>query len=184
MMTPTDPPARWQDMPVRKRYPVAPKTQAAGYGAGTGALISALVVSLVQTYWTHKALPAATVQAIYAIVPIVLAFTAAYFAPHQPRPTDPGEVHAQYAAALEQHAAALDEYRATLASSAITDEQADAALGAALQRRFGRPGGAVLGDQPAPSSGPGGIVMTGGATAPPVSSPPPPVTPTPGTPPA
>lgn len=99
----------------RTRAPVAPKTQAAAGGAGTGALLAALAVSLIETYWTHKALPAATVQAIYAIVPLVLAFAASYAAPHQVRPAD----NAEWRALLDEWRAELAGYRSAYPLPAI-----------------------------------------------------------------
>ena len=65
-----------------RRAPIEAKTQAAGLaGVVSGALIWVL-----QTYVFKSTLNAGLVSLIYAAVPGVLAFAAAYLAPHTPRP--------------------------------------------------------------------------------------------------
>jgi hypothetical protein len=67
-----------------KRAPVAPKTQAAGVaGAVAGAVIWVL-----QTYVFKGTVNPGLASLIYVAVPGVLAFGAAYIAPHQVRPAD------------------------------------------------------------------------------------------------
>ena len=69
-----------------RHFPVEPKTQAAGL-AGT---VAGVAVYLLQTYaFKGHAVPAGLISLIYAAVPGVVAFVAAYLAPHQVRPSDP-----------------------------------------------------------------------------------------------
>jgi hypothetical protein len=65
-------------------YPVAPKTQAAGISAA----VSGAALYLLQTYVFKGSVPAGVESLIYASVPGLLAFAAAYWAPHQVRPGD------------------------------------------------------------------------------------------------
>jgi len=67
-----------------KRAPVAPKTQA----AGVAGVVSGAVIYLLQTYVFKETLNPGLVSLIYVAVPGVLAFGAAYLAPHQVRPSD------------------------------------------------------------------------------------------------
>jgi len=67
------------------RYPVAPKTQAAGLGGLSGASVGAAVIGLIEQYGTHAALPSAAQTAIYLVASALVAFAAAYTAPHQER---------------------------------------------------------------------------------------------------
>ena len=64
--------------------PVAPKTQAAGVSAA----VAGAALYLLQTYAFKGSVPAGVESLIYAIVPGVVAFAAAYLAPHQVRPGD------------------------------------------------------------------------------------------------
>ena len=65
-----------------RRAPIEAKTQAAGLaGVVSGALIWVL-----QTYVFKGTVNAGLQSLIYAAVPGVLAFAAAYLAPHTPRP--------------------------------------------------------------------------------------------------
>jgi hypothetical protein len=67
------------------RAPIAPKTQAAGLAG----VVSGAVIYLLQTYLFKGTLNPGLVSLIYVAVPGVLAFGAAYLAPHQVRPGDP-----------------------------------------------------------------------------------------------
>ena|SRR6266700_2822287 len=67
-------------------YPVAPKTSAAGLSAA----VSGAVLYLLQTYAFKGTVPDGIASLIYVAVPGVLAFAAAYMAPHQSRPLRPG----------------------------------------------------------------------------------------------
>jgi hypothetical protein len=67
-------------------YPVAPKTSAAGVSAA----VSGAVLYLLQTYVFKGSVPGGVASLIYVSVPGLLAFAAAYLAPHQPRPSVPG----------------------------------------------------------------------------------------------
>src|SRR6266702_43783 len=62
-------------------YPVAPKTSAAGLSAA----VSRAVLYLLQTYAFKGAVPDATASQIYVAMPRVVAFAAAWAAPHQDR---------------------------------------------------------------------------------------------------
>lgn len=75
-------------------YPIAPKTTA----AGTSATVAGAALYLLQTYVFHKAVPAGVESLIYAAVPGVVAFVAAYLAPHQHRDPAPVLVRPQTAA--------------------------------------------------------------------------------------
>lgn len=75
---PVQPPAR-----PPGRSPVSPKTHAAGLGAGFGSALAAIIVGLIQSYGTHKALPQADVSAVYLVCGPGLAWLASYFAPHR-----------------------------------------------------------------------------------------------------
>jgi hypothetical protein len=68
------------------RAPIAPKTQAAGLAG----VLSGAVIYLLQTYVFKGTLNPGLVSLIYVAVPGILAFAAAYLAPHQVRPGDPG----------------------------------------------------------------------------------------------
>jgi hypothetical protein len=68
-----------------KRAPIETKTQAAGLAGA----VSGVAVYLLQTYVFKGTLNAGLVSLIYAAVPGVLAFGAAYLAPHTPRPAAP-----------------------------------------------------------------------------------------------
>ena len=72
-------------------YPVEPKTQAAGVsGAVAGA-----VLYLLQQYVFKGDVPAGVESLIYTAMPGVIAFAAAYLAPHQSRtPPAPAPVPA------------------------------------------------------------------------------------------
>ena len=65
-----------------KRAPVEAKTQA----AGVAGVVSGALIWILQTYVFKSALDPGLVSLIYAAVPGVLAFAAAYVAPHTPRP--------------------------------------------------------------------------------------------------
>jgi hypothetical protein len=67
------------------RAPIAPKTQAAGLAG----VVSGAAIYLLQTYVFKGTLNPGLVSLIYVAVPGVLAFGAAYLAPHQVRPGDP-----------------------------------------------------------------------------------------------
>jgi hypothetical protein len=67
------------------RSPVEAKTQA----AGVAGVVSGAVIYLLQTYVFKETLNPGLVSLIYAAVPGILAFAAAYAAPHQVRPGDP-----------------------------------------------------------------------------------------------
>jgi hypothetical protein len=67
-----------------KRAPVAPKTQA----AGVAGVVAGVIIYVLQQYVFKGTLNAGLVSLIYAAVPGVLAFGAAYLAPHQVRPGD------------------------------------------------------------------------------------------------
>ena len=64
-----------------KRAPVEAKTQA----AGVAGVVSGALIWVLQTYVFKTALDPGLVSLIYAAVPGVLAFAAAYLAPHTPR---------------------------------------------------------------------------------------------------
>jgi hypothetical protein len=65
-------------------YPVAPKTAA----AGTSAAVAGAVLYVLQVYVFKGNVPAGIESLIYASVPGLVAFVAAYLAPHQVRPGD------------------------------------------------------------------------------------------------
>jgi hypothetical protein len=69
-------------------YPVAPKAQAAGVSAA----VSGAVLYVLQVYVFKGNVPAGVESLIYASVPGLLAFTAAYLAPHQNRDPAPALV--------------------------------------------------------------------------------------------
>ena len=64
------------------RAPIEAKTQAAGFAAA----VAGAAVWILQTYVVKGALDPGLVSLIYVAVPGVLAFGAAYLAPHTPRP--------------------------------------------------------------------------------------------------
>ena len=64
-----------------KRPPVEAKTQA----AGVAGVVSGALIWVLQTYVFKGTLDPGLVSLIYAAVPGVLAFGAAYLAPHTPR---------------------------------------------------------------------------------------------------
>ena len=66
-------------------YPVAPKTQAAGVSAA----VAGAVLYVLQQYVFKGDVPAGVESLIYTAVPGVVAFAAAYLAPHQDRPAPP-----------------------------------------------------------------------------------------------
>jgi hypothetical protein len=77
--------------------PVAPKTQAAGVSAA----VAGAALYLLQVYVFKGSVPAGVESLIYTIVPGVVAFAAAYWAPHQVRPGDaPAPATVQATAAL------------------------------------------------------------------------------------
>lgn len=61
--------------------PISPKAHGAWLGAGSGAALTAEIISLIQTYWTHKPLEPALVSLMYTVVPAAVAFLGAYLAP-------------------------------------------------------------------------------------------------------
>jgi hypothetical protein len=65
------------------QYPVSPKTSAAGVSAA----VSGAVLYVLQQYAFRGAVPAGIESLIYASVPGLVAFAAAYLAPHQNRPS-------------------------------------------------------------------------------------------------
>jgi len=67
------------------RAPVEAKTQA----AGVAGVVSGAAIWVLQTYVFKGNIDPGLVSLIYAAVPGVLAFAAAYLAPHQVRPGDP-----------------------------------------------------------------------------------------------
>ena len=77
--------------------PVAPKTQAAGVSAA----VAGAVLYVLQQYVFKGDVPAGIESLIYTAVPGVIAFAAAYLAPHQVRPGDAAAVPAAPAAAGE-----------------------------------------------------------------------------------
>jgi|HubBroStandDraft_2_1064218.scaffolds.fasta_scaffold402370_1 hypothetical protein len=70
------------------RYPISAKTHGAWLGAGTGSAVAAIVVGLIETYVTHRTVPAADVSLIYTACTALVAFLGSYIAPHQARPGD------------------------------------------------------------------------------------------------
>ena len=64
------------------RFPVEAKTQA----AGVAGVVSGALIWILQTYVFKGAVDPGLVSLIYAAVPGVLAFGAAYLAPHTSRP--------------------------------------------------------------------------------------------------
>ena len=67
------------------QYPIAAKTQAAGVSAA----VSGAALYLLQAYVFKGAVPAGVESLIYAAVPGLVAFAAAYMAPHQDRTQAP-----------------------------------------------------------------------------------------------
>ena len=67
---------------------LSPKFHGAWLGAGTGASVANGITGLIQSYWTHAPLPAASVQLTYTIVGVVLAGFGAWIMPpgKQPAP--------------------------------------------------------------------------------------------------
>src|SRR6266487_1388911 len=98
-------------------YPVAPKAQAAGVaGAISGAAVWAL-----STYEFKGNVDPGLVSLIYAAAPGLVAFGAAYMAPHQPRPNDEppvpdltDEQAAAFKAALESALPRSEEHTSEL----------------------------------------------------------------------
>jgi hypothetical protein len=68
-----------------KRPPVETKTQAAGLAG----LVAGAAIWLLQAYVVKGTLNPGLVSLIYTAVPGLLAFGAAYLAPHTPRPQPP-----------------------------------------------------------------------------------------------
>jgi len=68
--------------PVTPRAPVEAKTQA----AGTAGIVAGAIIWLLQEYVFKGTVNPGVVSLVYAAVPGVLAFAAAYVAPHTPRP--------------------------------------------------------------------------------------------------
>ena len=66
-------------------YPIAAKTQA----AGASAAVAGAALYLLSTYVFKGTVPAGVQSLIYAAVPGLVAFVAAYMAPHQYRPVPP-----------------------------------------------------------------------------------------------
>ena len=64
--------------------PIAPKTQAAGVSAA----VAGAALYLLQTYVFKGDVPAGVASMVYIAVPGIVAFVAAYWAPHQVRPGD------------------------------------------------------------------------------------------------
>jgi hypothetical protein len=73
---------------ARRRWPVTAKTHGAWLGAGTGSALAAGVAGLIQTYLTHRTLPAADVSLIYTASTALVAFIGSYVAPNQDRSGD------------------------------------------------------------------------------------------------
>ena len=90
--------------------PIAPKTQAAGVSAA----VAGAALYLLQTYAFKGSVPAGVESLIYAIVPGVVAFAAAYLAPHQVRPGDTPPAPPAPAPVIMR------------SSSSLTEEQMDA----------------------------------------------------------
>lgn len=67
-----------------KRAPVEPKVSAGGLSATTAGII----VWILQTYVFKGRLDPGVTAYLYAAIPGVIAFAAAYLAPHQARPGD------------------------------------------------------------------------------------------------
>jgi hypothetical protein len=92
--------------------PIAPKTSAAGVSAA----VAGAVLYVLQTYVFKGAVPAGLESLIYLAVPALLAFAAAYWAPHQVRPGDtPAAVPAGGAATVVLTGAQMDAIRDALA---------------------------------------------------------------------
>jgi len=68
--------------PVTPRAPVEAKTQA----AGTAGIVAGALIWILQEYVFKGTVNPGVVSLVYAAVPGVLAFAAAYVAPHTPRP--------------------------------------------------------------------------------------------------
>lgn len=67
--------------PLTKSGPISPKAHGAWLGAGSGIAVANIIVGLIQTYWIHKALPGAAVQAIDAVCTAGVAFIGSWLAP-------------------------------------------------------------------------------------------------------
>lgn len=76
------------------RAPIEPKTHAAWLGAGGGAAFGSIVVGLIQSWITHKALAPADVSLIDTICAAILALVSSYLAPHASRPGTPAPLPA------------------------------------------------------------------------------------------
>lgn len=61
--------------------PISPKAHGAWLGAGSGAALTAEIIGLIQTYWTHKPLEPALVSLMYTVIPALVAFLGAWLAP-------------------------------------------------------------------------------------------------------
>lgn len=87
---------------------VSPKAHGAWLGAGGGASAAAVIVGLIQDYWTHAVLPASAVQGIYIVAAAVTAFAGAYILPGksagQAQAEDSGRLRESLAGALRQTA--------------------------------------------------------------------------------
>jgi len=103
-------------------YPIEPKTQAAGVTAAA----SGAVLWLLSTYVFKGSVPDGVASMVYIAVPGVLAFAAAYFAPHQHRdPAPPLTVTAAAAPAVSLTGEQMDAVRDALASGRMEQTAAD-----------------------------------------------------------
>ena len=99
-------------------YPIEPKTQAAGVTAAA----SGAVLWLLSTYVFKGSVPDGVASMVYIAVPGVLAFAAAYFAPHQHRDPAPAlTVPSSVSLTGEQ----MDAVRDALASGRMEQTAAD-----------------------------------------------------------
>jgi len=100
-------------------YPVEPKVQVAGVTAA----VSGAALWLLSTYVFKGSVPDGVASMIYVATPGVLAFAAAYFAPHQHRDPAPALVLPSSNVSLTE--TQMDAVRDALASGRMEQTAAD-----------------------------------------------------------
>jgi hypothetical protein len=75
-----------EELRVRRRRPVEGKVIAGAAGAGLAAPLTGLVLWLLEEYALHAPVPGPLELFVLAVVPLVVAYVAAWSAPHTPRP--------------------------------------------------------------------------------------------------
>jgi hypothetical protein len=101
--------------------PIAPKTQAAGISAA----IAGAALWLLGKYVFRGNVPDGVASMVYIAMPGVIAFVAAYLAPHQARPGDVPAAAGGAAAAVILTEPQMDAVRDALASGRMAQTAAD-----------------------------------------------------------